>query len=96
MGCYFTSQGIINIKNGKWKNDFSLLDTGLDGYISNFYTKAYLRHLILSKEILGMQIASIQNLTFYLWLMRQAREKILQNQFAFWKSKMIKIVSQRL
>ena len=95
-GMLFTSQGIINIKNEKWKNDFSLLDTGLDGYISNFYTKAYLRHLILSKEILGMQIASIQNLTFYLWLMRQAREKILQNQFAFWKSKMIKIVSQRL
>lgn len=95
-GMLFTTQGIINIRNEKWKDDLSLLDPELGGEISTFYSKAYLRHLIISKEILGAQIASIHNLTFYLWLVRQARQKIEEGSFTAWKEKMVKIVSQRL
>ncbi len=95
-GMLFTTQGIVNIRNEKWKEDFSQLDPGLEGYVSSFYTKAYLRHLITSNEILGAQIASIQNLSFYLWLVREAREQILNDNFASWKSEMVKKVSQRL
>ena len=75
-GMLFTTQGIINIRNEKWKDDLSALDIELGGHISTSYSKAYLRHLIISKEILGAQIASVHNLTFYLWLVRQARQKI--------------------
>jgi queuine tRNA-ribosyltransferase len=95
-GMLFTTQGIINIRNEKWKDDLSALDPELGGHVSTFYSKAYLRHLIISKEILGAQIASIHNLTFYLWLVRQARQKIEEGSFAEWKNKMVKIVSQRL
>ncbi|MBS1505736.1 MAG: tRNA guanosine(34) transglycosylase Tgt [Bacteroidetes bacterium] len=95
-GMLFTTQGIINIRNEKWKDDLSPLDTGLDGYVSNFYSKAYLRHLIIAKEILGAQIASIHNLTFYLWLVDQARKKIEEGTFVEWKNKMVKTVSDRL
>jgi len=95
-GMLFTTQGIINIRNEKWKDDLSELDPELGGHVSTFYSKAYLRHLIISKEILGAQIASIHNLTFYLWLVRQARQKIEEGTFAAWKDKMVKIVSQRL
>jgi queuine tRNA-ribosyltransferase len=95
-GMLFTTQGIINIRNEKWKDDLSALDPTLGGEISTFYSKAYLRHLIISKEILGAQIASIHNLTFYLWLVRQARQKIEEGTFSVWKDKMVKIVSQRL
>jgi queuine tRNA-ribosyltransferase len=95
-GMLFTTQGIINIRNEKWKDDLSALDETLGGEISTFYSKAYLRHLIISKEILGAQIASIHNLTFYLWLVRQARQKIEEGTFTAWKEKMVKIVSQRL
>jgi queuine tRNA-ribosyltransferase len=95
-GMLFTTQGIINIRNEKWKDDLSTLDPELGGEISTFYSKAYLRHLIISKEILGAQIASIHNLTFYLWLVRQARQKIEEGTFASWKDKMVKRVSQRL
>lgn len=95
-GMLFTTQGIINIRNEKWKDDLSAIDDGLGGYVSTFYSKAYLRHLIINKEILGAQIASIHNLTFYLWLVRQAREKIVGGVFGPWKNKMVKIVSQRL
>jgi queuine tRNA-ribosyltransferase len=95
-GMLFTTQGIINIRNEKWKEDLSALDATLGGEISTFYSKAYLRHLIISKEILGAQIASIHNLTFYLWLVRQARQKIEEGTFTEWKKKMVKIVSQRL
>jgi len=95
-GMLFTTQGIINIRNEKWKDDLSSLDPELGGHISTFYSKAYLRHLIISKEILGAQIASIHNLSFYLWLVRQARIKIEEGTFAAWKNKMVKIVSQRL
>jgi len=95
-GMLFTTQGIINIRNEKWKDDLSALDVELGGHVSTFYSKAYLRHLIISKEILGAQIASIHNLTFYLWLVRQARQKIEEGTFVAWKDKMVKIVSQRL
>jgi queuine tRNA-ribosyltransferase len=95
-GMLFTTQGIINIRNEKWKEDLSALDPTIGGEISTFYSKAYLRHLIISKEILGAQIASIHNLTFYLWLVRQARQKIEEGTFTAWKEKMVKIVSQRL
>jgi queuine tRNA-ribosyltransferase len=95
-GMLFTSNGIINIRNEKWKDDLSPLDEALGGYVSTFYSKAYLRHLIINKEILGAQIATIQNLTFYLWLVREARKQIEQGTFATWKNKMVNIVSQRL
>lgn len=95
-GMLFTTQGIINIRNEKWKDDLSPLDISLGGYVSTFYSKAYLRHLIIAKEILGAQIASIHNLAFYLWLVKEAREKIKAGTFASWKNQMVKIVSQRL
>ncbi|MBS1490977.1 MAG: tRNA guanosine(34) transglycosylase Tgt [Bacteroidetes bacterium] len=95
-GMLFTSRGIINIRNEKWKNDYTPIDTEMSGYASTFYSKAYLRHLIISKEILGAQIASIHNLSFYLWLVKQARQKIEEGVFAEWKNKMVKQVSTRL
>jgi queuine tRNA-ribosyltransferase len=95
-GMLFTTQGIINIRNEKWKDDLSCIDETLGGYVSTFYSKAYLRHLVINKEILGAQIATIHNLTFYLWLVRTAREKILAGAFREWKEKMVKVVSQRL
>ena len=95
-GMLFTAQGIINIRNEKWKDDLSAIDLETGGHVSTSYSKAYLRHLIISKEILGAQIASIHNLTFYLWLVRQARQKIEEGTFASWKNKMVKTVSQRL
>jgi len=95
-GMLFTTQGIINIRNEKWKDDLSPIDVELGGYASTFHSKAYLRHLIISKEILGAQIASIHNLTFYLWLVNQARQKIEDGTFTAWKNKMVKVVTQRL
>lgn len=95
-GMLFTSEGIINIKNEKWKEDFSPIDPAVGGYANTFYSRAYLRHLIISKEMLGAQIASIHNLSFYLWLMGQAREHILQGSFKAWKEVMVKKVAQRL
>jgi len=92
----FTTQGIINIRNEKWKEDLAPIDVELGGYVSTFHSKAYLRHLIINKEILGAQIASIHNLTFYLWLVKQARLKIEEGAFTEWKNKMVKVVSQRL
>lgn len=95
-GMLFTSQGIINIRNEKWKDDLSPIDADLGGYVSTHYSKAYLRHLIISKEILGAQIASIHNLSFYLWLVREARKQIEAGTFTEWKNQMTKKVSQRL
>src|SRR5690606_15654879 len=82
-GMLFTTEGIINIRNEKWKDDFSPIDPALGG-ISAVHTKAYLRHLVISKAILGAQIASIHNLTFYLWLVKTARRHILEGTFATW------------
>jgi queuine tRNA-ribosyltransferase len=95
-GMLFTTQGIINIRNEKWKDDLTPIDSELGGHVSSFYSKAYLRHLIISKEILGAQIASIHNLTFYLWLVNQARQKIEDGTFIEWKNRMVKIVASRL
>jgi queuine tRNA-ribosyltransferase len=95
-GMLFTTKGIINIKNKKWENDFSAIDDGLDCFASNNYSKAYLRHLFVANEILGLQIASIQNLSFYLHLVTQAREQIIAGTFTAWKNKMIPVIGQRL
>lgn len=95
-GMLFTTQGVINIRNEKWKDDHTSIDEALGGYVSTNYSKAYLRHLIISKEILGAQIASVHNLTFYLWLVKEARKKIEQGVFMEWKNRMVKIVSTRL
>ena len=84
----FTSNGVINIDNKKWEKDFSPLDDGIDCEISNYYSKAYLRHLIKSKEILGLQIASIHNLAFYLDIVTKAREHIIEGDFLQWKNEM--------
>lgn len=95
-GMLFTTEGIINIRNEKWKEDLSPIDPTLDRYASTFYSKAYLRHLVINKEILGAQIASIHNLTFYLWLVKEARKRIEDGTFASWKNTMVKKISQRL
>jgi queuine tRNA-ribosyltransferase len=95
-GMLFTTQGIINIKNKKWEDDFSALDEGLEAFASRNYTKAYVRHLFTVNEILGLQLASIQNLSFYLWLVKEARKHIIAGDFTEWKNKMVKQVSQRL
>lgn len=84
----FTTRGVINIDNKKWEKDFSPIDDGLENEISNYYSKAYLRHLIKSKEILGLQIASIHNLAFYLYIVRQARVHIQNGNFDSWKKEM--------
>ncbi|WP_421827241.1 tRNA guanosine(34) transglycosylase Tgt [Larkinella sp.] len=95
-GVVFTTQGIINIKNERWKDDFSPIDAELGGYAGTCYSKAYLRHLIRSEEILGAQIASLQNLTFYLWLVKEARQEINTGNFVKWKANMTKKLMQRL
>jgi queuine tRNA-ribosyltransferase len=95
-GMLFTTQGIINIKNKKWENDFSPLDEGLSNYSSTNYSKAYLRHLIQSNEILGAMIASVHNLSFYLWMVKQARQKIQEGTFSNWKSVMVNQFMTRL
>jgi len=95
-GMIYTTAGIINIRNERWKDDLARIDVGLTGYVSNFYSKAYLRHLVISNEILGSQIASIQNLSFYLWLVGEARKQILSDNFASWKEGIINTISQRL
>lgn len=95
-GMLFTSEGIINIKNKKWENDFSQLDPNGSSYVDSFYSKAYVRHLFAAQELLGMQIASIHNLAFYLWLVNEAREKLANGTFAEWKDIMVKKVSTRL
>ena len=92
----FTSKGVINIDNKKWERDFSVLDDGIDCEVSNYYSKAYLRHLIKAKELLGLTIASIHNLAFYLWLVKQAREHIVAGDFRQWKSEMVVRLQQRL
>ncbi|EAY24835.1 tRNA guanosine(34) transglycosylase Tgt [Microscilla marina] len=95
-GMLFTTQGVINIKNKKWEDDQTPIDEHLGGYVSTFYSKGYLRHLVHCKEMLGAQIASVHNLTFYLWLVKQAREQILAGTFLEWKNKMVKHLMQRL
>lgn len=95
-GMLFTTQGIINIKNKKWEDDLSPIDEELGGYVSIFYSKAYLKHLNKCQEMLAAQIASIHNLRFYLWLVGEARKHILEGDFAEWKPLAVKKLMQRL
>ena len=95
-GTIYTTEGRLNIKNAQWTHDFSLLDPGLDTYVAQTFTKAYVRHLHKAGEILGLQIASQQNLAFYLWLMREARRAIADGRFAAWKAAIQPRVSRLL
>ncbi|WP_159951110.1 tRNA guanosine(34) transglycosylase Tgt [Polaribacter septentrionalilitoris] len=95
-GMLFTAHGSINIKNKKWEKDFSAIDDMGITYVDTLYSKAYLRHLFVSKEMLGKQIASIHNLGFYVWLTREARKHILAGDFRDWKDKMVKQMDKRL
>ncbi len=95
-GYLFTQNGIINIKNGKWKDDHSPIDPDGHCTTTRTHSKAYLRHLIQSKEILGGQIASLHNLSFYLWLMQEARKHIVAGDFSTWKTSMVEQVQRRL
>jgi len=95
-GMLFTKNGIINIKNEKWKNDFSAIEEDSDLFSDTAYSKSYLRHLIHSGEILGAQIATLHNLHFYLWLVTEARKKIIAGEFYNWKNIMVNRLGQRL
>ena len=95
-GQIFTSEGILNLRNKKWKNVHEPLDKNGTSFVDNQYTKAYVRHLIHSKESLGAQIASLHNIRFYLWLVEQAREHIIAGDFASWKNQILPKLEQRL
>ena len=92
----FTTKGVVNIDNKKWEHDFSPIDEGLDCETSQYYNKAYVRHLFKAGELLGLTIASIQNLAFYLWLVREARKHILAGDFMSWKNEMVPLLKTRL
>ncbi|MGN6353415.1 MAG: tRNA guanosine(34) transglycosylase Tgt [Parafilimonas sp.] len=95
-GMLFTTNGVINIKNKKWADDFTPIDEGLPNEISHYYTKAYLRHLFVADELLGLTVASLQNLCLYLWLVNEARNEIIKGTFTSWKSSMTERLKQRL
>ena len=95
-GMLFTRNGILNMRNEKWKNDFSPIDEDGPTFVDSVYTKAYLRHLFVAGEMLGSMIASVHNLGFYLWLVKEARKHIIAGDFAEWKNQMIPKVTQRL
>ncbi|HJZ39261.1 MAG TPA: tRNA guanosine(34) transglycosylase Tgt [Bacteroidales bacterium] len=95
-GMLFSRNGIMNMRNNKWKDDFTALDPDGTCFVDRQYSKAYLRHLIISKEILGAQIASLHNLSFYLWLMEESGKKIREGRFGKWKNEMISRLSQRI
>lgn len=95
-GMLFTRNGIMNMRNRKWADDFSPLDEGGPSYVDEAYSKAYVRHLFVSNELLAMQIASIHNLAFYLWLVGEARKHIIAGDFAEWKPRMAEAVTRRL
>ncbi|MCL2133672.1 MAG: queuine tRNA-ribosyltransferase family protein, partial [Bacteroidales bacterium] len=95
-GMLFTSEGIINIKNQKWANDFSPIDPTGAAFVDTTYSRAYLRHLFIAGEMLGPVIASLHNLSFYLWLVRTAHEHIASGAFAEWKNVMVKKLNTRL
>jgi queuine tRNA-ribosyltransferase len=95
-GLLYTAEGMINIKNAKWADDFSPIDAKLGIESSSRYSKAYLRHLFMAKEILGMQISSLHNISFYLWLVREARKHIVAGDFNEWKKIMIPKLNNRL
>ncbi|MEK9530800.1 MAG: tRNA guanosine(34) transglycosylase Tgt [Flavobacteriaceae bacterium] len=95
-GMLFTSEGTINIKNKKWENDFSPIDTNGSSFVDDTYSKAYLRHLFAANELLGKQLATLHNLSFYMWLVREARKHILAGDFASWKNQMVLQMDKRL
>lgn len=95
-GMLFTANGIMNMRNKKWADDFSPLDESGTSYVDRVYSKAYVRHLFISQELLAMQIASIHNLAFYLWLTGEARRHIIAGDFATWKPEMVRRVTNRL
>jgi len=95
-GMLFTTEGVVNIRNKKWQHDFSPVDPGLNRYGAQEFSKAYARHLFIAGEILGLQLASIQNLSFYLWLMREARKAIFDNRFEAFKKDMLPRIDRRL
>ncbi len=95
-GIIYTAEGIINIKNEKWKNDFSVLDAKGTSYVDQQYSKAYVRHLFAANEILGGMITSLHNLAFYLWLVGEARKRIIEGDFTIWKNAMVKKLSSRI
>lgn len=95
-GMLFTSEGVMNMRNKKWADDFTELDPNGTSYVDHVYSKAYLRHLFISQELLAMQIASIHNLAFYLWLVGEARRHIIEGDFATWKPMMVERVQRRL
>ena len=92
----FTSEGIMNMRNKKWEDDFSPIDPNGGALVDTYYTKAYLHHLFKAQELLALEIASIHNLSFYLWLVREARQHILLGDFTTWKSGMMRKVTNRL
>lgn len=95
-GMIFTRNGIMNMRNKKWEDDFSPLDEGGAAWVDEIYSRAYVRHLFISSELLAMQIASIHNLAFYLWLVGEARKHIIAGDFKAWKTEMVQRVTQRL
>jgi queuine tRNA-ribosyltransferase len=95
-GMIYTADGIINIRNAKWKEDFDPIDANCPVQTSRSHSRAYLRHLFINEEILGMQLASLQNLGFYLWLVGEARQHIFKGDFWEWKNEMVRMVSTRL
>jgi queuine tRNA-ribosyltransferase len=95
-GMLFTKNGIINIRNEKWKNDFSPIEEGGASFVDEYYSKAYLRHLFISKEMLAARIATLHNLSFYRWLLDQARQHIVEGNFKSWKDAMVKQLAQRI
>ena len=95
-GTLFTKNGIMNMRNEKWKNDFSPLDPDGTSFVDQYYSKAYLRHLVISKEILALQIGTLHNLAFYLWLVTEARTKILEGTFGSWKKEMVLKLGNKL
>ena len=95
-GMLFTANGIMNMRNKKWANDFNPIQEDGPSYVDRMYSKAYLRHLFISQEILAMQIASIHNLAFYLWLVQEARKHIIAGDFKIWKTEMVERVTRRL
>ncbi|HNT92635.1 MAG TPA: tRNA guanosine(34) transglycosylase Tgt [Bacteroidales bacterium] len=95
-GMLFTAEGIINIRNQRWADDFSPIDPGSQSEISRTYSKAYLRHLVISGEMLGAQIATVHNLAFYLSLVKEARERILDGTFGSWKERKVREISERV
>ncbi len=95
-GMLFTKNGIMNMKNAKWKNDFSVLDEEGTSYVDKAYSKSYVRHLFHAKEYLAMQIGSIHNLAFYLWLVGEARNQIQNGTFTKWKDEMVPKLSQKI